>query len=202
MPKWKSPLFSDIRNAIGDNVVFSQWKGRPFFRSYVIPANPKTTDQVAVRAEMTKLVKRYQGLKLDPDVKKAWNKTALPYLVSGYNIFVKWGKLSYISVAPTEGEAPLDVTITYKCGVPLARARLYQFKDTVLSDETPEDGLLASGTVDLDDLAAGTYQWFIADGETLKEGDSSPMAYQAITMWKPDKEAGTVVDCECVVTAP
>ena len=200
MPKWKSPLFSDIRNAIGDNVVFSMWKGRPFFRSYVIPANPKTDAQMAHRYTMTELVKRWQSLAGDADVVTAWNVSALPWLISGYNLFAKWGRLSEISVAPTSGSAPLDVTITYKCGVPLARAKCFQFDETDWTDVTPAGGMLAEGTIDITGLAAGTYTWFIADDETLKEGESSPQAYQAITKWKPDEVNGVAVECECVAS--
>lgn len=206
MPKWKSPLFSDIRNAIGDNVVFSMWKGRPYFRAYVIPANPKSEEQVAVRLNMTELVKRYQTLKIDAQVKAAWNKSALPYLVSGYNLFVKWGRTSDISILPVSGVTPLAVVITYKCGVPLSRAGLFQFKDSVLSDITPVDGLLAAGTVEIEALTTGDYIFFIADTGTLIEEDETPMAYQAITKWlcDIDPESGTYgqnIECVCAVSA-
>jgi len=33
MAKWISPIFSDARNKLGDAVVFSNWKGRSYFRS-------------------------------------------------------------------------------------------------------------------------------------------------------------------------
>jgi len=201
MPKWKSPLFSDIRNAIGDNVVFSQWKGRPFFRSYVIPANPKTNPQKAHRLTMNQLVKRFQSIMADTDVLAAWNEQALPYLISGYNLFVKWGRLSEISVAPTSGTAPLDVTLTYKCGVPLARAGLYQLKDSAWSIIKDAGELSLTGMVNLEDLPAGTYYWFIADTVTLKAGDTKPKAYQAITKWKPDEVNGETDECKCVVSA-
>ena len=42
MAKWISPLFADIRNKLGDSVIFSNWKGRPYFRKYAKPSNPKT----------------------------------------------------------------------------------------------------------------------------------------------------------------
>jgi len=192
MPKWKSPLFSDIRNAIGDNVVFSTWKGRPFFRSYVIPANPNTLKQQAQRANSTDLVKRFQSIMADPDVLAAWNESALPYLISGYNVFVKWGRKSVISVSPSSGSAPLDVVVTYTCGIPLARAKLFQFDGTDWTDITPVGGLEAGEdkTVEVDALAAGTYYFFLADGDTLVVGDSTPMAYQAITKWKPNETTG------------
>ena len=203
VPKWKSPIFSDIRNAIGENVVFSQWKGRPYMRAYVKPANPKTAKQMAVRYLMTELVKRYQSLSADADVKAVWNVEALPYVISGFNIFVKWGMKSQISVSPTSGTAPLDVVVTYTCGIPLAKATMLQFDQTdwtiVIAKGSVEAG--ADKTKDISALAVGTYNWFLADDDVLKSGDETPQAYQGITMWKPDKVNGVVIDCECVVSA-
>jgi len=200
MPKWKSPIFSDIRKAIGDNVVFSNWKGRGFFRSYVIPANPRTNPQKAHRAVLAELVKRYQALMADADVKAEWNVEGLPYLISGFNVFTKWGRLSEISVSPSSGTAPLNVTVTYKCGIPLAKAKLYQFDGTTWSDVTPAAGLSESGTVDITGLAAGTYLYYLADVDVLKAGDVSPQAYQAITRWKPDEVNGVAQEAKVVVS--
>lgn len=203
MPKWKSPLFSDIRNAIGDNVVFSQWKGRPFFRSYVIPANPNTKKQQCNRVNNTDIIKRFQGLMADPDVKAAWNASALPYLISGYNLFTKWGRLSKISAAPTSGSTPLAVVVTYTCGIPLARAALYCLTDSTWTDITPEAGLEAGQdkTANITLTGAGTYDLFLADTDTVVEGDTEPMAYQAITKWKPNETTGLDDECKVVVSA-
>ena len=202
MPKWASPIFSDMRNAIGENVVFSQWKGRPYMRSWVKPANPQTAKQTAHRAIMTKLVARYQSLSADADVKAEWNIEALPYVVSGFNIFVKWGRKSKISVSPSSGSAPLTVTITYTCGVPLDRAMLLQLKGSVWSIVL-DVGQVEAGadkTKQITGLTADTYYWYLADKEVLKSGDSSPKAYQAITMWKPNTTTGVADECKCVVS--
>jgi len=200
MPKWASPIFSDMRNAIGQNVVFSQWKGRPYIRSWVKPANPRTNAQKAVRAYLAELVKRYQSLMADADVKTEWNEEALPYTISGFNIFVKWGRLSEISVSPTSGSAPLDVTITYKCGIPLAKATLLQFDGSTWTKIKDKGELSESGTVTVSGLAAGTYYFWLADDDVLKEGDVSPQGYQAITKWKPDKVNGTIVEAKVTVS--
>jgi hypothetical protein len=203
MPKWKSPLFSDIRNAIGDNVVFSQWKGRPFFRSYVIPANPKTKKQQAVRLNNTDLVKRYQGIMLDADAKAAWNESALAYLISGYNLFVKWGRMSKVAVSPASGGLEQHFTVTYTCGIPLARAKIYVFNGATWVDKTPGGGLEAGQdkTADIGTFTAGSYEVFLADVATLILGDQSPQDYQAITKWEPDLTEGTDVPAEFAVSA-
>ena len=93
MAKWKSPLFSDIRNKLGDTVVFSNWKGRPYMRSFVVPANPQTAAQTAERAHMAAIVDQYQqNVKGTPAHVTAWNVEALKDLISGYNQFTKYGR--------------------------------------------------------------------------------------------------------------
>lgn len=203
MPKWASPLFSDMRNAIGQNVVFSSWKGRPYMRSWVKPANPKTPKQMARRGIMTELVKRYQTLMADADVKAEWNVEALPYVISGFNIFTKWGNKSQISVSPESGTAPLDVTLTYTCGVPLAKATILQFDQTAWTIVVAKGSVKAGAdqTEPITALAVGTYNFYISDDDVLKSGDESPQNYQAITMWKPDNVNGVAKACECVVSA-
>ena len=202
MPKWKSPVFSDLRNAIGDNVVFSQWKGRPYMRSYVKPANPRTNAQKAHRAVMANLVKRYQELIADPDVKTAWNAEALPFVISGFNLFTKYGRQSKISVSPASGSAPLTVTITYTCGIPVNKAGILKFDGTTWTI-VKDKGTLSStpnSTVQVTGLTAGTYYFFLADLDVLKPGDTSPKAYQAITKWKPDTTNGVAVEAKTVVS--
>jgi hypothetical protein len=90
MATWKSPIFSDIRNKLGENVVFSMWKGRPYMRSYVKPSNPDTLAQQANRLHMAALVAQYQAvIKVTPADVTAWNAAALSQLISGYNRFIK-----------------------------------------------------------------------------------------------------------------
>jgi len=202
MPKWASPIFSDMRNAIGQNVVFSQWKGRPYMRSWVKPANPQTNKQQANRDVLTQLVKRYQEISADPDVKAEWNEEALPYVISGFNVFVKWGRLSKISVSPESGSAPLTATITYTCGIPLAKATLLQFDGTTWT-KIKDKGELEAGedkTVTVEGLEAGTYYFFLADDDVLKSGDTAPQNYQAITKWKPDLVNGVAKEAKVVVS--
>jgi hypothetical protein len=50
-----SPLIVDIRNKQADTV-FSKWKGINYIRSRVVPSNPKTASQVAVREALARLV--------------------------------------------------------------------------------------------------------------------------------------------------
>lgn len=203
MPKWKSPLFSDIRNAIGDNVVFSQWKGRPYVRTYVMPAQPRTNAQLAHRDVLRELVKRWQGVcKPDDAVVALWDKEALPELVSGFNIFTKWGRLSDITVTPASGTVPYNATVSGTCGVPLAKAILVQDKDGTLSIVKDKGEITSTSfSFSVNITAAGTYKFYLGDGDVLKSGDTAPRAYQCITRWSPDEANGVAKEAKTVASA-
>lgn len=50
MAKVTAPLFGfDARGQLGKALVFADWKGRQYARRFVIPANPKSTEQTLTR---------------------------------------------------------------------------------------------------------------------------------------------------------
>jgi len=204
MAKWKSAVLSDIRNQVAKGVVFSIWKGRNYFRSYVIPANPRTAPQRAHRAVMAELVKRWKEI-IDTTAKQAaWNAIALAELISGYNLFVKEGRKSYISCPETaSGVGSVSITITYTLGLGAADARIYKYDGTTYTDITPTEGLKAGvdQTMTYTETASGIYTYFIADSRVLVEGDTPPQAYQAITCWKADEVNGVADPATCEVTS-
>jgi len=203
MAKWVSPLFTDIRNKLGDAVVFSIWKGRPYFRTYVKPANPRTLKQQAHRDVLRQLVKRYQEISADLDVKAAWNKEALSFQLSGYNLFIKFGRLSSISVPGTaSGTGQVEIEITYTLGLPANKAHIFRFDGTTWVDITPEGGLSSEPNSKITDTidTSGTYEYWIADADVLKEGDTVPQPYQAITKWSHDVEHGVAKEAKVEVT--
>lgn len=200
--KWKSVLFSELSNKLGDQIVGARWKGRGYFRSYTIPANPRSDKQTAERDTLAEIVKQCQAQVLaDADVKAAWNESALDYAISGYNLFTKWGRLSKIAV-PATGDADSPVTITYTCGIPIARAGLFKITDSTVTEVVAAGGLEAGEDKEVSsgNLAAGTYYFFIADTETLKSGDSWPKLYQGVTKWKPDSTIPGAKEAKCVVS--
>lgn len=202
MPKWKSPIFSDIRNAIGESVIFSQWKGRPYFRSYVKPANPRTLAQQAHRDLMKLLVARYQQISADIDAKKAWNARALEYVLSGYNLFVKWGRASYIKVTPTSGTAPLNVTITYKSAIPASEAVILEY-DGEGYGMINEPGQLKTGeeaTFTYTIQRTGTFEFYLGTWGVKKPNQISEDFWNAITKWYPDVTQGKAVEAKVIVT--
>jgi hypothetical protein len=188
MPKWVSPLFTDIRNGLGESVVFSMWKGRPYFRSWVRPANPQTNLQQVRRDIMRNLVARYQSeiivSQSAPEHSATWNSQALPYQISGANLFVKFGAKSLISVPATaSGVGSANVTVTYTLGFPASKAKIYYLKG---STWTRVETALAAGDnqqVVVAISTPGTYEFWLANDEALDAGDAAPQAYQAITKW-------------------
>lgn len=209
MAKWTSPLLSDIRNQVAKSSVFSRWKGRNYFRSYVVPANPKTQPQNAIRAVFAELVGLYQTIMGTAIWKTAWNARALEYLISGFNIFVKFGRKSQISISPTTGPTDTEVTATYTCGIPLAEAVLYLHNETtdVWSDETPTAGLEAgedkTALVTVSGATDDKIAFYLGTSAVLAEGDEAGTAYkyQGVTCWKPDKPNGVAIKALFTITA-
>lgn len=203
MAKWISPVFTDIRNQVGKSVVFSIWKGRGYFRQYVIPANPRTAKQQAHREVFKLLVKRWQEIATSDAIVGAWNTAAQEKLISGYNLFMSEGRKSRIS-CPSEasGSGSVIVTVTYTLGLPAAVARIYMYDGTNFVDVTPPEGLSPdpNSTIDVEITASGTYEFYIADSRVLVEGDTPPKAYQAITKWEPDETNGVAREAVCSVT--
>jgi len=199
--KWKSVLFSGLDGKLGDQIVGAKWKGRNYFRSYVIPANPQTNKQQCGRDEMANLVARCQSVVLsDADVKAAWNAKALPYLVSGFNLFCKQGRLSEIS-CPTP-ETGGTVTVTYTCGIPIQDAGMLSYNGSTWAIEVAKGSLEAGTdkTVDLSGLATNTYHFYIANLDVLKGADASPQEYQAVDNWKPNESTGVADAAVCAMT--
>lgn len=201
MPKWTSPLFSDIRNALGESVVFSMWKGRPYMRSWVRPANPQTNKQSANRAVMDALVARWQAIVTTEDIKGQYNARALPYTISGFNIFTKFGMLSQVA-CPATGSTTASFDVTYTSGIPAGDARLYAYDGTDWTDETPVGGLEAGAdnTAAITLATAGTYTLYLADSKILVDGDSAPQNYQAITSWSKDELNGVAKVAEITIS--
>lgn len=121
MAKVSGPLFSlDARGQIGKAVVYSFWKGVNYVRQHVVPANPQTTDQTAIRDLITDASVAWKNgatvgaVTIDAAYKLAYTTAAAGQAYSGFNLYIKDcvalnGDSSYSGtfVAPTE---PGDIT--------------------------------------------------------------------------------------------
>jgi hypothetical protein len=194
MAKWKSPLFSDIRNKLGENVVFSMWKGRPYMRSYVTPANPNSLKQAANRDQMRKIVAMYQAnVKGDESIAAAWDVEALPRLISGYNQFTQYGRkvtLGVLDLSATTISIPVTAS-----GIPADRlaVMIYDLNTTTYKLPTSKRGLGTYTEADYDAWtpAAGDLI-YIADTKVLDGADVEGTAklYKAVNHWKVNIATG------------
>jgi len=80
-----SPLIADIRGKTAD-AVFSSWKGRAYVRMHVIPANPQTAAQTAVRNALAEAVVIWQGM--GSQLVTGYGVGADVLNISGYNDMV------------------------------------------------------------------------------------------------------------------
>jgi hypothetical protein len=87
MSKTTAPLLSfDGRGQIAKTMVYSRWRGIPYVRRHVIPANPNTTAQQFVRKKFALLREMW---KIAPtEVQAAWNAFATGRPFTGFNKFV------------------------------------------------------------------------------------------------------------------
>jgi hypothetical protein len=202
--KWKSTLFSALDNKLGDQIVGARWKGRGYFRSYVIPANPNSLKQQAERDDLRNLVSRYQAIApADSDERAAWDAEALPLAISGYNLFCKYGRPTEIS-CPSTGTSGVAFDVTYTLGMPIDRAELYTLKDTTVAKAT-YTGSLEAGTGKTKSVTitgTGTYGIFVGDKNVIKTGDTPGNAYiyQLITKWKPNPATGVADPADIVIS--
>ena len=73
MAKLTAPLLSlGASGKIADTLVMATWKGIPYARQYVIPANPKTTDQTNQRNAFKASVAAWRNYITDATVREAW----------------------------------------------------------------------------------------------------------------------------------
>lgn len=91
MVKLNAPCLSlGASGKLGDAIVFASWKGRPYARQLVYPANPRSGGQVGLRAMMKFLSQNWTNLS---DGEKAdWESRAEDMIVSPFNAFVSYNQ--------------------------------------------------------------------------------------------------------------
>lgn len=100
MSRVTAPLLSfDARGKIADTMVFSNWRGVPYTRRYVIPANPRSTAQVLTRDIFTALELRWK--QAGPLMRAVWDRFAVGQKFVGRNAYL--GK----NIAVIRGDADM-----------------------------------------------------------------------------------------------
>jgi hypothetical protein len=190
MAKVIGPLLSvDARGKLANAMVFMGWKGLKTVRQFVVPANPNTDPQKAVRATFTTAVGKHHLL-LGPD-KVAWDARASGQQLSGFNLFMKkvidclnipkvWALYTEVEVTPVSKNA-------FTVGGISDNAALVKIKYGVNSGSYPYElgetaGRVAPGafTVALTGLLEDTMYFFMVDIKTADGvlGESGEFTYK------------------------
>lgn len=117
MKVYWSALLSGARNKIGD-VVFSIWKGIPYCRTRVIPANPQSEDQMRVRDSLSRCVPMWRSL--ENQLKSVLDSYANNYDMSGFNWYISANRVeeeSYFSQYCAPPNREIDAVVGL-AGVP------------------------------------------------------------------------------------
>lgn len=208
MVKVAAPMLSlDASGTIANSMTFAKWKGRPYVRTRVIPANPRTEKQTAIRAIMAFLARQWASLTASEQ--STWSDKAKQTNVSPFNAFAgtnafDWRNALYPSKtypAARSSTAPSAPTVTAQGGQRQATLTItkganqptwgYSIHRSTQSGFTPSwTNAVALVAVDgsgnatyLDTpLPAATYYYiarpFNADG---KEGTASSQASATVT---------------------
>jgi len=142
-----------ITNIFGDQYsgqagkagVFAKWKGRQYRRAYVIPANPKTTMQQAVRGYFTNAIAAWHTYHSIQRLVYSYLATGL--VMSGFNLLVsRWQKAATQALT-----LPLDCPEGIK---QVASATSQKDDETVPSTANPAS--LTAKPVSIGSLVCGT----------------------------------------------
>jgi hypothetical protein len=88
MAKKRPPqLTNELLARLAEGYILSSRKGRPYFKRYASPANPRTPGQRAARGAFARAVHAWQAA--DPAVKARYNEIARTQAATGYNLFIR-----------------------------------------------------------------------------------------------------------------
>lgn len=111
MVKVQAPALSlGASGSIGGAMTFATWKGRPYVRSLVKPANPKSGGQVGIRAMFKFLSQDWTNIGATPQA--SWETRADQKIISPFNAFMGYNQFRWRDfLAPTNTD-PEDTTDT------------------------------------------------------------------------------------------
>ncbi len=106
MARVTGPLMSfSASGSVASTVVFSHWKGRPYVRAHVIPANPKSVLQISTRALMGYLSKNWAAIGTSP--KDTWQTLADAIVASPFNAYTKANMSNWTQFLPPSEGTPI-----------------------------------------------------------------------------------------------
>lgn len=169
MARLTAPLLSlGASGSIAKSLVFASWKGIPYARVHVIPANPRSAAQQDIRGIFTTLNELWKRMAFFPRLPFALAVKGLPLTQRNKHI--------QVNVPALQGEANLDnlvMSVVSGAALPLENVITADGADGTATWTADEPSQLPPGYV----LAA-------AVGVAVEDGDPSP----AITRWAYDAQ--------------
>lgn len=90
MVRVTGPFLSlDARGSLAQTLTASYWRGVNYIRSRVVPHNPKSDEQTAVRSTLTDGVSRWRFGQISQLQKNFWNTYAKGLSESGFNRYMR-----------------------------------------------------------------------------------------------------------------
>ena len=169
MAKPTAPLLSfGASGTIAKTMVYSKWKGRPYVRRHVIPANPQTTAQTLTRDAFASAAQIWKIA--GPLLRSPWDRFATGQVLTGRNAFqgryvsenrgetdlLSWnmspgakGGLPLVSMVPTSPGVN-DILLTCVTPTPPTGWTVTSTVGVVIRDQDPQTGILYTTSEDED----------------------------------------------------
>jgi len=111
MVKLQAPVLSlDASGSIADSIVFSKWKGRPYARALVKPANPRSGGQVGMRAVFKFLSQQWASISAGNQA--TWETRADQQIVSPFNAYMGYNQFRARDFLAPSQHDPADTADT------------------------------------------------------------------------------------------
>lgn len=172
MAKVTAPLLSfGASGSLAKTIVASKWKGRPYMRQHVIPANPQSVDQTLTRDAFASAAAIWKiG---GPLLRAPWERFAVGQVLTGRNKFqgnyvrenrgetdlLSWnispgakGGLPPLTITPSSPGVN-DINLALTNPTPPTGWTLTSAQGFAIRDQDPQTGILYT-TVEDEDLAA------------------------------------------------
>lgn len=124
MVKLQAPCLSlEASGSLAGALVFSKWKGRPYCRTLVTPANPKSGGQVGMRSMFKFLSQKWAAISAANQA--TWETRADQLIASEFNAYMSYNQFrwrdflapSQMDPAETADTAPVEGTLAAVAGV-------------------------------------------------------------------------------------
>ena len=127
----QAPAMSlEASGSLGGALVFSKWKGRPYVRTLVKPANPRSGGQVGVRSMFAFLAQDWANLSAADQA--TWETRADQQIVSPFNAFMGFNQKRYRNfLAPSTADPPATADVQPVVGVTTAVAGVRSITVTI-----------------------------------------------------------------------